>query len=152
MVKFCSFTGDEVDIHHALPVYLPSDGASSDDACWKNQHQVASPQVAPGGEEQRGEGGSGGDGGQPPVPARLPAHQQPLQGQKSPYFPPIVNQFPSRSIKPMRKFICPECPPCTVLHRFSGKFRSIRKFKKFAANKLLFLSPAESRQAKAKMH
>ena len=117
MVKKLFFTGDEVDIHHALPVYLPSDGASSDDACWKSQHQVASPHqvgVAPGGEEQRAEGGSAVDGGQPPVPARLPAHQQqPLQGQKSPYFPPIVNQFPSRSIKPMRKF---NSPPSFTLY------------------------------------
>ena len=64
-----NFPSSDEDIHHALPVYLPSDGSGgAEDKDLKD--------------------------GPPVVPARPP---------KSPYFPPIVNQFPGRSIKPMRK-------------------------------------------------
>ena len=80
-----NFPSSDEDIHHALPVYLPSsDGASSG----ADDHQGAAAAAAAVTEDAK----------DPPVSAT--GRQQ----QKSPYFPPIVNQFPSRSIKPMREF------------------------------------------------
>ena len=89
-----SFPSSDEDIHHALPVYLPT----SDSNC-------SSSGIDDGGKDGLN---SAALQSAPTVPARP---------QKSPYFPPIVNQFPGRSIKPMRKY-----------NRINEKYHMTKKF------------------------